>query len=326
MFFLHDSVKTDHFKSDKKLALLQKGMITPTQFINLIDQRDEYMMIGPAVVAKNSIKDFILEWKMKQLHIDAVKTGRYSPISQEEFIDKLDDLTKVFPEIFALVVGFKEELKTAICPKCTKKRYIGLITQKIKILKDDGRDLSSIREFMDMLEMKFNDDALNETDEEILSNYDIEWIKPEIIDGIGYDLIDNLSNCFECSIKHIGRAKILYEEFLTGYPDHKSLSFDELDKGTKPLEQLYLIYLDSMSQLDMASSELIGDMINLPRSWAIEMIELANEIRLERINCQKDPNNAPDFDGLRIKAKKLELKTKNQMKDENSETSSFENK
>jgi len=329
MFFLHDSVKTDYFKNDKKLSLLQNGIITMAQFVNLIEQRDDYIMIGPAVVAKSAVKDFILEWKMKKLHIDAIKTGKYRKMSQEDLFSNLDNLVVVFPELEMIVNEFKNQLKLAVCPKCVKNQYFGIMTKKIKDLKDDGRDLSSIRDFIDILEEKYNDDNL-ESSEEILSDYEVEWIKPESMIGIGYDLIENLGNCFECTIKHIGRAKILYEEFLTGYPDHKDISFNELDKGAKDLEQAYITYLDSMSQLDMASNELIGNIVDLPKNWVTSMIDLANEIRAARLLCQENPNMKPNFDELRIKVKKLEISVKNdnanQNNEEDVEVSSFNNK
>ena len=317
MFFLHDSVKTDRFKNDKKLNLLQNNVITPAQFINLIEQKDDYLMIGPAVVAKSNVKDFLLEWKMKQLHIDAVKENRYPKLSQDQLMEKIDDIANVFPEIAMICNEFKEQLKVAVCPRCVKKRYSGLIVQKTNPLKNDGRDTSKVNEFLNLIEMKFSIAENSESDEELLSSYDVEWLKPDSLTGLGSDLIANLDNCFECTIKHIGRAKILYEEFLTGYPDHKNISFDELDKGIKDIEQAYVIYLDSMSQLDMASCELIGDIISLPKKWATDMIDLANEIRLERINSQANISKIPDFDGLRLKVKKLEIKT-HQLLDENS--------
>ena len=325
--FLHDSVKTDYFKNDRKLNLLKKGIINISQFVNLIEQKDEYILIGPAVVAKSAIKNFILEWKMKQLHLDAVKNEKYPKLSFEDLMNRLDDLQKVFPEITLIAREFKEQLKIAICPKCVKKQYFGLMVQKIKELKDDGRDLSLVKDFMDLLERKFAIDAVEESDEELLSSYDVEWIKPESLVGLGDDLIENLENCFECTIKHLGRAKILYEEFLTGYPDHKDLSFNEIDKGLKNIEQAYLIYLDSMSQLDMASAELIGNIIDLPSEWATDMIELANEIRQARLTCQTNANASPNFDDLRLKVKKLEIKTKKSLKEQDeSETSSPDNK
>jgi len=44
------------------------------------------------------------------------------------------------------------------------------------------------------------------------------------------------------------------------------------------------------------------------------MIELANDIRKERLLCQADPRRAPKFDDLRLKVKRLELKTKKSLK------------
>jgi hypothetical protein len=147
-----------------------------------------------------------------------------------------------------------------------------------------------------------------------MTDFDVEWLKPESLIGLGKDLIDNLDNCFDCTLKHLSRAKILHEEFLTGYPDHKKLMFNELTEGNKDLEQAYLIYMDSIAQLDMASCELVGDMSKLPEEWGIEMIELANEIRNARLLFQDDPTRAPDFDALRIAVKRLQIKTNKAVK------------
>jgi len=254
--FLHNSVKTDYFKSDKKLTLLQDGVITIEQFVSLIDPRDEYIAVGPAIVAKSAVKDFILEWKMKQLQMGAVRNGTFKRLTYDDFMAKMNDLVKVFPETAIIFNEFKEQLKIAVCPICVKKQYIGVLTKKIRELKDDGRDISLVADFIGLLNIRFSASESDEPDEKLLSNYDVEWIKPESLVGLGFDLVKNLESCYECTIKHIGRAKALYEEFLLGYPDHIEISFDELDKGTKAVEQAYLSYLDSMSQLDMASCEL----------------------------------------------------------------------
>ena len=307
--FLHDSVKTDFFRNDRKLNLLRKGVISVAQFVSLIEQKDDYLLIGPAVVAKGAVKDFILEWKMRQLHMDAVKGGGLAKVSYDGLAERLDDLDKAFPEIALITKELREQLKVAVCPKCVKRQYLGLIVQKIKGLKGDGRDLSPVADFIGLLEGKFGEGEDGQ-DEDGQTRYDVEWLRPEPLIGLGSDLIANLGNCFECVIKRLGRAKILYEECLTGYPGHARLSFDELDKGTKAIEQAYITYLDSMGQLDMASCELIGDLTSLPDGWSADMIELANEIRQARLMCQADPEAAPDFDGLRLKVKRLELRTK----------------
>lgn len=319
MIFLHDSVKSDRFKNDKKLQLLKSGVITISQFVNLIETRDDYLMVGPAIVAKNSIKEFLTEWKMHQLNIDAA-ANLENKMTQDEIIAKLDELQEVFPEIFALHNELKNQLKVATCPKCVKNRYIGFIVEKIKSLKDDGRDLTKVKDLVDKLIEQFYpaNDPFSQAD--AYSEYDVAWMKPESLIGLGKDLVDNLDHCFDCTIKHLGRAKILYEEFVTGYPDHEKLMLSELNKSNAPLEEAYLIYLDSMAQLDMASCELVGNMLDLPDGWQTDMIELANKIRAVRLLFQDDSTKVPDFDKLRLEVKRLQLKTTDAIKKNNEDS------
>lgn len=309
MIFLHDSVKTDHFSGDKKLELLKKGVITISQFVNLIEPKDDYIMIGPAVVAKYAIKEFMTEWRMHQLNIDAIQAAKKTPVEVDEMIEHLQDLCDVFPEISSIAQEMNSQLTTAICPKCVKNRYAEIIAQKIRSLVDDGRDLGDMAQLVERIINQFFTENDQISNAQILSEYDEKWLKPENLLGLGYDLIDNLPSCFDCAIKHISRAKTLFEEFLTGYPSHEKMMFNELDKGNTALEKAYLVYLDSMAHIDMASCELVGNLLNLPRNWQIEMIELANEIRAQRLLYQDDPTKIPDFDGLRLKIKKLQIKT-----------------
>ena len=140
------------------------------------------------------------------------------------------------------------------------------------------------------------------------SNFDVEWIKPDEYIGLGNDLIDGLNNCFECTKKHISRAKAFYEEFKLGYPDHEPLMFTELIKSNKAVEEAYSYYWDSLGQLDMASCELVGNMIDLEEGYQVQIIELANEIRAERLLFQEDPTKVPNWNKLRVDVQKLQNK------------------
>lgn len=307
MYFLHDSVKTYAFQNDKKLCLLKKGIINFAQFASLIDKDDPYMLIGPAVVAKSSVKEFILEWKSKELNISEGRKADYPKVNFIQLLEKLDKLREVFPELEQTINEFEEELKTADCPKCVKKQFVGGLVKQVDELSKDGRDLGELAEFIEMLRLKYDSNE-SENEVDLFSKYDVEWVNPDSITGLGDDIIEGLDFCFDCVMKHLGRAKILYEEFLLGYPDHRDLAFDELWKGNKALEQAYLAYLNSTSELDMASCELVGNISDLPKSIAVEMIELANTMRAQRLVCQSDFTKVPDFDKLRIEVKKLALK------------------
>ena len=58
MLYVHDSLNTPKFLSDKKLLLLRSNVITEGQFINLLSIDDPYTVIGPAIVDKTKINEF----------------------------------------------------------------------------------------------------------------------------------------------------------------------------------------------------------------------------------------------------------------------------
>ena len=308
MLFLHNSLNDEKFANDKKLLLLKKGIITIGQFANLIEQKDNYIMIGPAIVDKSKIKEFIEEWKNRQIEAESLTEQRSKLITQLDVIEKLDDMILVFPEIINLVNEFKEKLKTATCEKCTKNKYILSIIGSIRPLINDGRDLGELKTFIDDLISKYYPISGKIATVGNFANFDIEWIKPDEVIGLGNDLIDGLMNCFECVKKHIGRAKAFYEEFQQGYPNHEPLMFNEFVKSNKALEEAFMYYSDSLAQLDMASCELVGDMSDLQEGYQVKIIELANEIRAARLLYQEDPTNVPNWDKLRLSVQKLQNK------------------
>ena len=70
--YVHESVLNGKFPNDKKLQLLNNGVITLGQFVNLIDIDDPYTLIGPAIVAKDSIETFIKEWKESTINLKSM--------------------------------------------------------------------------------------------------------------------------------------------------------------------------------------------------------------------------------------------------------------
>lgn len=308
MVFLHESLNDDKFKNNKKLDLLKKGVITIGQFVNLIEITDPYVVIGPAIVDKTKIKEFINEWKTNRAVGESLNSQKEKVISQIDIINNLDNIVKHFPEIDNLVKEFKEKLKNASCPKCTKNGYISSIIATIKPLINDGRDLSGIQSFINDLMDKYYPVTNKISKVGNFADFNIDWIKSDAILGLGNDLIEGLDNCFDCVKKHIGRAKIFYEEFKLGYPNHEALMFKEFTKSNKALEEAFILYSDSLSQLDMASCELVGDMNDLEEGYQVQMLTLANEIRKERLLFQEDPTKVPNWDSLRLKVQKLQNK------------------
>lgn len=308
MMYIHDSLKTDEFLKDKKLNLLKRGIITLGQFINLIDKNDPYTLIGPAIVAKNKINDFIIEWKSKVNTIKPIQEVLIPKITHEDIIKNLDALCSIFPEINDLVNEFKIKLKTTNCPVCQKNKYILAILGTIRPIYNDGRDLKELKTFIEALITKYYPMNNKIVTSENLQQFDINWVKPDNLIGLGNDLILGLSNCFNCCKKHLSRAKAFYEEWHQGYPNHSTLMYNEFTEANKDIEEGYVLFWDSLGQLDMASSELVGNLIDLESGWQAEIIELANKIRTQRILFQEDSTKVPNWNQLRVEVQKLQNK------------------
>ena len=84
--------------------------------------------------------------------------------------------------------------------------------------------------------------------------------------------------------------------------------FTELIKSNKALEEAFSYYSDSLAQLDMASCELVGNMTDLDNTYLVQIIELANEIRSQRILFQEDPTKVPNWNQLRVDVQRLQNK------------------
>lgn len=306
--YIHDSLNTDEFLKDKKLNLLKRGIITLGQFINLIDKNDPYTLIGPAIVAKNKINDFMLEWKSKVNTIKPIQEVLIPKITHEDIINNLDALCSIFPEINDLVNEFKIKLKTTNCPICQKNKYILAILGTIRPIYNDGRDLKELKTFIEALITKYYPMNNKIITSENLQQFDINWVKPDNLIGLGNDLILGLSNCFDCCKKHLSRAKAFYEEWHQGYPNHSTLMYNEFTEANKDIEEGYVLFWDSLGQLDMASSELVGNLIDLESGWQAEIIELANKIRTQRILFQEDSTKVPNWNQLRVEVQKLQNK------------------
>ena len=288
--------------------LLRTNVITEGIFMNLLSINDPYTVIGPAVVDKEKINQFIEQWKTKQDSITPVQNAFVRSISQQEIINRLDSLVSIFPEIANLVREFNLKLKDAHCPVCVKNRYILLILMKIQQYYNDGRNLGNQKDFIVQILKNYFPFANKIFNAEHIDEFDITWIKPDSLVALGADLIVGLSHCFDCTKKHLSRAKVLFEEWHQKYPEHGTMMYNQFTEANRDIEQGFVLFWDSLGQLDMASSELVGNMMELDESFRIEIINLANEIRKARILFQQNSNNVPDFDHLRIEVQKLQNK------------------
>ena len=95
MLYIHDSLNIPKFLNDKKLYLLRTNVITEGQFVKLLSINDPYTVIGPAIVDKTKINQFIEEWKNKQDSITPLQNSFVKSISQQEIIDRLDVLVPI---------------------------------------------------------------------------------------------------------------------------------------------------------------------------------------------------------------------------------------
>lgn len=306
--YIHESLNTEKFANDKKLNLLKANIITIGQFLSLIEFKDPYTVIGPALVAKDSINTFINEWTNSSVMLKTLQRDFLQEVSAESIYENLPIFIKIFPELQDLGNQYINAVRSATCTTCKKNRYAIKFVSAMKKYYNDGRDLGDQHDFIYAIMKKY----FNESSKLTLMNsndFDIDWINPDSLVGIGYDLIPGLTACFECCKKHITAAKVLYKEWIMGYPEHSNLTYSELTKANKAIEEGMIKYWDSLGELDMASRELIGDDFkSLDSTFKVELIELANKIRAERILFQEDSTKVPNWDKLRVEVQKLQNK------------------
>lgn len=109
-----------------------------------------------------------------------------------------------------------------------------------------------------------------------------------------------LPSCYLCAKKHLGRAQAFFEEYKMGYPERiKSLVDTFFEMGSE-IDKAFTLWQRIQNQMDMASGELIGadfDGKELPEAH----VQLAEELREERLKLEENPLYKPRFDILRTK-------------------------
>lgn len=308
--YIHESLKNGKFNSNKKLNLLKNNIITIAQFVNLIDITDPFTIIGPAIVDKDHINDFIQDWKNSQMNLKTLHEAVVEDITIENVFNKLHILVDLFPEISILYNELEIKLNGPnSCPVCTRNKYLINIVNEISKYYKDGRDLGEFADFVNDIVIKYSTINNSIIDATNLNDFDINWLNPDSFQGVGYDLIQGLHACFDCTKKHLSRAKAFYEEWKLGYPEHGTLMYNSFIEANKTIEEGYVLFWDSLGQLDMASCELVGsDLNDLNKDFRTEIIELANEIRNARILFQEDSTKVPDWNHLRVEVQKLQNK------------------
>ena len=222
--------------------------------------------------------------KNSTVNVKTLEEAFLEEVKPQNIINKFDQLSEIFPEIVPLITELKPKINDATCPTCQRNKYIITIVSKIKTLYNDGRDLGELKSFIEAIINKYfplNNKIISADN---INEFDIMWVKPDILIGLGNDLIMGLTNCFNCCKKHLSRAKAFYEEWTQGYPEHSTLMYNEFTEANKTIEEGYVLFWDSLGQLDMASCELVGSNFgDLSSDVQLELIELANKIRTARI-------------------------------------------
>lgn len=311
--FLHNSLNTEKFKNNKKLNLLKKKYITINQFISLLQPTDPYILIGSTLVDRNKQSEFIKQWKNHTHKVVNVQEQR--KITTKQILENLNVIAKNFIQTNFLINQLHEKLQTSKCSDCTKNRYLLLIATKIKQLYKDGRQYSDAdKEIIDKILNKYFpfDNQNAQVGLQIKHYYDNTWIQPDSLINVGYDLIQGLTHCFQCTKKHLIRSKTLYNQLVLGYPNYAQIIFKQLTNANKVVQQCYVLYWDIIGQIDMASCQLVGQIIQLPTNFRQQIIQLANEIRLARIKFQENILDIPDWNKLLVSVQLLQNKVNKQ--------------
>jgi hypothetical protein len=83
--------------------------------------------------------------------------------------------------------------------------------------------------------------------------------------------------------------------------------YNEFTEANKVIEEGYVVFWDSLAQLDMASCELVGYNFGLlEKNAQIVLIELANKICNARILFQEDSTKVPNWNELLIEVQRLQ--------------------
>lgn len=125
------------------------------------------------------------------------------------------------------------------------------------------------------------------------------------IDAVANSLEIGLTQCYLCAKKHIGRARMFFEEYHTGYPTHIKQLVDSLFSAESEVYEAFQKWQKIQDQMDMAAGELLGNSTE-GRTMKQDHIALAAEIREERLKFDQNPLYIPKFDELKYKIHRLQ--------------------
>lgn len=315
--YLHESLNSEKFKTNKKLLLVKQGVITLEQFIALLEDSDPYMMIGPAVVDKDFIDQYIEESQVYTDNVEHQQNKKHN-FTNIQLVEKLLNLIPMvkdnLPEIERSLNSLYKQIVNNKCQTCVIIKYIGMFIGMTSIYVYDGRDNSKYIDQYEEIKSVIDNSKPYDNVNSILAKLDNNWIAPEQMLKLGDDLVEGLQSCLDCVIKHLERSKILCGEMVQGYPNYKEILSNEMLKSIEVYEAFYLKYWDVLGELDMASNEMVGDIKSLNGNKLVnEIINQANTIRKARIDLMFS-HKLPQFSKLMLDTKKIQLYMKSMIK------------
>ena len=250
------------------------------------------------------------QWKDKKFKLEPIQEK--TSLTSQQFINQLPRIMQIFPTLKSLILQFTSKIDKAACPQCTKNKYLLKIALQMKSLAKEADLEGSDQELVDKVLNTYFLGSKQTFPLDVQSAFDASWLDQEV--GVGFDLIDGLTHCFQCCKKHLSRAKALQEQLYLGYPDHKQMMFNQFTEANARVQEAYSVYWDILGQIDMASTQLAGQVKQLDKDWRCQILELANQIRFARLAYQRDINNPPNWNQLRLKVQKLQNKITNSSK------------
>ena len=115
----------------------------------------------------------------------------------------------------------------------------------------------------------------------------------------------DLTQCYLCAKKHVGRAQQFFEEYHNGYPAHVKQLVDSLFDAESEVYEAFKLWQKTQSQLDMAAGELLGNKIE-GRTMRQDHVSLAAKIREERLRFDQNPLYVPNFEELKYRIHRLQ--------------------
>lgn len=248
---------------DERVRKLQKGEVTPQQFMRSTLPQDPFVVDKRVIrLATTEVLGQIQERYTRAMEDRLTKTGGAKPV---EVFDNREQLFKVYPELATQYADLEEELKG--CTNCSKRKYGRQILDSVLQISYDGRDLSSLENFLpeDTIKILKGEEIERKSVSPRLPPF---LQKKKAIDKPSREkLIENPNKierepCVDCVRKHVAQAIILLREVKQGYASdfhvHKWLAVGHLAEAADEAlgydealaQKIRTIRLELMRQID----------------------------------------------------------------------------